>query len=254
VPTAIDSGNSLCDGVIDILPMKTMPVATSAPLILLVEDDASIRNVLFDTLSSAGFRLHEAHTGQEALKSAERSPPDLVILDLGLPDLDGQEVLQKLRAWLTAPIIILSARNQESQKVQALDRGADDYLTKPFSKAELLARIRVALRHAESTGQSPVFERDDLKVDLSAHRVFVRGQQIHLTPIEYNLLATLIRHAGKVLTHRQLLTQVWGPQQANDIAYLRVFMAGLRRKLEVDSAQPRYLLTEQGIGYRFAAD
>lgn len=232
-----------------------MTPVSSSPLILLVEDDAAIRNFLFDSLSSAGFRLQEAYTGQEALKSAERTPPDLVILDLGLPDIDGQEVLQRLRTWLKTPIIILSARDQEAQKVQALDHGADDYLTKPFSQPELLARIRVALRHAEVAGaQSPVFQRDDLRVDLSAHRVFVRNQEVHLTPIEYKLLATLIRSAGKVLTHRQLLTQVWGPEQASDTPYLRVFMAGLRRKIEVDSAQPKYLLTEQGVGYRFAAD
>jgi two-component system KDP operon response regulator KdpE len=228
--------------------------ASTAPLILLVEDDAAIRNFLFAALSSAGFRLHEAYTGEEAIKSAARTPPDLMILDLGLPDIDGQEVLKKVRAWLKAPIIILSARNQESQKVQALDGGADDYLTKPFSQAELLARIRVALRHAEVATQSPIFETGDLKVDLSAHRVFVRDQEVHLTPIEYKLLTALILNAGKVLTHRQLMTQVWGPEQASDTPYLRVFMAGLRRKIELDSAQPRYLLTEQGIGYRFAAD
>ena len=177
-------------------------------------------------------------------------------MDLGLPDVDGQVVLQKLREWLTAPVIVLSARNQETQKVAALDSGADDYLTKPFSTAELLARIRVALRHADSStgGKSPIFENGNLKVDLSAHRVFVSGNEVHLTPIEYNILTALVRSAGKVLTHRQLLTEIWGPQQAQDTHYLRVFMAGLRRKIEDDPAQPRYLQTEQGVGYRFAAE
>jgi two-component system, OmpR family, KDP operon response regulator KdpE len=226
------------------------------PLILVVEDDGAIRDFLHTALTNSGFRLMEALTGDEALASAGRTPPDLVILDLGLPDMDGQIVLEKLREWLKAPIIILSARNQETQKVTALDSGADDYLTKPFSTAELLARIRVALRRAEAGpgGHSPLFECENLKVDLAAHRVFVRGNEVHLTPIEYNLLAVLVRNAGKVSTHRQLLTEIWGPQQAQDTHYLRVFMAGLRRKIENDPAQPRYLLTEQGVGYRFVAE
>jgi two-component system KDP operon response regulator KdpE len=231
------------------------PSTEKKPLVLVVEDDAAIRDFLRTALAGAGFRLHEAISGQEALASAERTPPDLVILDLGLPDIDGQMVLVKMREWLKAPIIVLSARNQEAQKVTALDHGADDYLTKPFSTAELLARIRVALRHVEgSPGNSPVFEHGQLKVDLSAHRVFVRGNEVHLTPIEYNLLTLLVRNAGKVATHRQLLTQIWGPEQAQDTHYLRVFMAGLRRKIEDDPAQPVYLLTEQAVGYRFAAE
>jgi len=233
-----------------------MPASSDKPRILLIEDDKAIRDFLFSSLTDAGYRLTEATSGQQALESAERTPPDLVILDLGLPDIDGQEVLQKLRQWLKAPIIILSARNQEAQKVTALDHGADDYLTKPFTPGELLARIRVALRHRETAAgaESPVFEVGELAVDRAARRVFVRGEEVHLTPIEYSLLNILIRNAGKVSTHRQLLTEVWGPEQAQDTHYLRVFMAGLRRKIEDDSAQPRYLLTEQGVGYRFAAE
>jgi two-component system KDP operon response regulator KdpE len=201
--------------------------------------------------------VDEAATGQQGLRHAEQQPPELVILDLGLPDIDGQEVLRQLREWLTAPIIVLSARDQEQQKITALDNGADDYLTKPFSTQELLARIRVALRHAASTGSesaSTTFELDEFKVDFSARRVFVRGAEAHLTPIEYKLLTTLIRNAGKVLTHRQLLKEVWGPQRVDETHYLRVFMANLRRKLEVEPARPRYLLTEQGVGYRFASE
>jgi two-component system KDP operon response regulator KdpE len=228
-----------------------------SPIVLLVEDEAPLRNLLAASLASAGYQVHEAETGRRALAAAAQQPPDLVILDLGLPDMDGQAVLQQLREWLNAPIVVLSARDQEQQKITALDHGADDYLTKPFSTGELLARIRVALRHAAQPGGdlgSPVFDAGDLKVDTSARRVFVRGNEIHLTPIEYKLLATLVRYRGKVLTHRQLLNEVWGPQQVQETHYLRVFMANLRRKLEDDSAQPRYLLTEQGVGYRFASD
>lgn len=231
--------------------------ASAAPLILLVEDELPIRKFLGASLASADYRLLEASTGHEALKLAAQQPPDLVILDLGLPDMDGQDVLAQLREWLAAPIVILSARDQEQQKIAALDHGADDYLTKPFSTGELLARIRVALRHAGRVGDEPgatTFELGELKVDLAARRVIVRGTEIHLTPIEYKLLLTMIRYAGKVLTHRQLLKEVWGPHQVQETHYLRVFMANLRRKLEVDPARPRYLLTEQGVGYRFASE
>jgi two-component system KDP operon response regulator KdpE len=182
-------------------------------------------------------------------------PPDLVILDLGLPDMDGQEVLRRLREWLTAPIIILSARDQEVQKIKALDNGADDYVTKPFGVGELLARMRTAIRHASRvTSDLPIFSLAELRVDLATHRVFRRDEEIHLTPLEFKLLTTLVRHAGKVLTHRFLLREVWGPQDAQENHYLRVFVAGLRKKLEDDSTRPRYILTEQGIGYRFAAE
>ncbi len=229
----------------------------NAPLLLLIEDEAPIRKFLRASLETAGYRLLETTTGQQALTEAAQHPPDLVILDLGLPDLDGQEVLKRLRQWLKAPIIILSARDQEQQKIAALDSGADDYLTKPFSTGELLARIRAALRHAaQIAGQSEPssFEHDNLKVDLAARKVFVNSAEVHLTPIEYKMLTTLVRHCGKVLTHRQLLKEVWGPDQVQETHYLRVFMAGLRRKIEDDPAQPRYLLTEQGVGYRLASD
>lgn len=226
-------------------------------LILLIDDEAPIRRFLHASLAEEGYRLLEAETGKQALRLAAQQPPDLVILDLGLPDVDGLEVLKQLREWLQAPILILSARDQEKQKVAALDGGADDYLVKPFGTGELLARIRVALRHASrppGEKETPLFTTGDLKVDLAARRVFVHETEVHLTPIEYKLLTALIRHAGKVLTHRFLLKEVWGPHHVQENHYLRVFMASLRRKLEEDSAQPRYLLTEQGVGYRLAGE
>ncbi|MGE3807070.1 MAG: response regulator [Gemmataceae bacterium] len=229
---------------------------TTSPLILLVEDEATIRRFVHAALASAGHRVLEAETGAQALRLAAQQPPDLVILDLGLPDMDGQEVLRQLREWLHAPILILSVRDQEQQKVAALDAGADDYLTKPFSTGELLARIRVALRHAARAGaeQSPVFVCGDLKIDLSARKVFVAGTEMHLTPIEFKLLTTLAQDAGKVLTHRVLLKKVWGPEHVHDNHYLRVYMTALRRKIEADPSQPRYLLTEQGVGYRLVTE
>jgi two-component system KDP operon response regulator KdpE len=228
----------------------------SPSLLLLVEDELPIRRFLRTSLAAEGYRLAEAETGEQALRLAAQQPPDLVLLDLGLPDMDGQEVLQRLREWLHAPVIILSARDQEREKIAALDAGADDYVTKPFSTGELLARIRVALRHAAQGGsaESPTYSCGDLRVDLAGHRVFVRDGEVHLTAMEFSLLATMARHAGKVLTHRFLLKEVWGPHQVHETHYLRVFMANLRRKIEVDSAQPRYLLTEQGVGYRLASD
>jgi two-component system KDP operon response regulator KdpE len=229
---------------------------TTGPLILLVDDERPIRRLVHTALSGAGYRVLEAETGGDALRLAAQQPPDLVILDLGLPDADGQAVLRQLREWLRAPVIILSARDQERQKVTALDNGADDYLTKPFSTAELLARARVALRHAARAGEpaSPAVRVGDLSVDLAARRVHVAGAEVRLTPIEYKLLTTLARHAGKVLTHRFLLTEVWGPGHTHETHYLRVFMAALRRKIEADPARPRYLLTEQGVGYRLAGE
>lgn len=226
-------------------------MAIAAAQILVVEDELPLRRLLRGALEDAGYRYLEAETGQQALRLASNQPPDLVILDLGLPDLDGLEVLTRLRDWLAVPVIILSARDQEKQKVSALDQGADDYLTKPFSTAELLARIRVALRHArQGESKSSTFAVGDLRVDLEGRRVFVRDALVHLTPLEYKLLTTLIRHAGKVLTHRVLLKEVWGPNHTHENHYLRVFMAALRRKLEADPSQPRYLLTEPGVGYR----
>jgi len=232
-------------------------MAIFAPLILLVEDELPIRRFLRTSLTSEDYRLVEAESGQQAIRLAAQQPPDLVILDLGLPDIDGQDVLRQLREWLRAPIIILSARDQEKQKVAALDNGADDYLTKPFSTAELLARIRVALRHASKVGseaEASTFATGDLKVDLANRKVVVKDQEIHLTPLEYKLLTTLVKHAGKVLTHRFLLNEVWGPLHGRETHYLRVFMASLRRKIEEDASQPRYLITEQGVGYRFTAE
>jgi two-component system KDP operon response regulator KdpE len=207
------------------------------------------------SLSNEGYRINEAGTAAEGLRSAASQPPDLVILDLGLPDAEGQDVLRHLREWFTGPILILSARDQESQKIAALDGGADDYITKPFGAGELLARMRTALRHAHRTGpESTTFCVGELRIDLDARLVYRREQSIHLTPLEYKLLTTMVRHAGKVLTHRFLLREVWGPQDAQENHYLRVFVAGLRRKLEDDPARPRYIQTEQGVGYRFAAE
>jgi two-component system KDP operon response regulator KdpE len=229
----------------------------TSPLLLLVEDERPIRRFLRASLEGEGYRVLEAETGEQALKLAAQQPPDLVVLDLGLPDRDGQDVLRQLREWLHAPIIILSVRDQEKQKIAALDNGADDYLTKPFSTGELLARIRVALRHAARVGgprELSAFVSGDLKVDLAARQVFVEDSEVHLTPIEYKLLTTLVRHAGKVLTHRFLLQEVWGPHHLRETHYLRVFMASLRRKIESESARPRYLLTEPGVGYRLSAE
>lgn len=223
--------------------------------ILIIEDEQAIRRFLRAALTSEGYRISEAVSGQEGLQLASSLPPDLTILDLGLPDLDGQEVLQRLREWYTSPIIVLSARDQEPQKILALDRGADDYVTKPFGMGELLARMRTALRHAHRVGpESTTLEVGELRVDLAARLVYRRGEEVHLTPLEYKLLATLLKHAGKVLTHRFLLREVWGPQDSQESHYLRVFVASLRRKLEDDPARPRYLLTEQGVGYRLAAE
>ncbi len=224
-------------------------------LILIIEDEPPIRRFLRASLTNEGYRLNEAASGEEGLRVASSQPPDLVILDLGLPDIDGHEVLRQLREWLAAPIIILSARDQEMQKIKALDNGADDYVTKPFGIGELLARIRTAIRHANRVEpESSTVSLGDLRVDLAGHRAFRREEEVHLTPLEFKLLATLIKHSGKVLTHRFLLREVWGPQDSQENHYLRVFVAGLRRKLEDDSTRPRYILTEQGIGYRFASE
>lgn len=228
---------------------------TSGHQILIIEDEQPIRRFLRASLEDAGYRVLEATTAKEGLREATSFPPDLIILDLGLPDMDGQDVLKRLREWYRSPIIILSARDQEGQKVSALDHGADDYVAKPFGVGELLARVRVALRHAQHVGPEATTTRiGDLEVDLAARIVTVRGTALHLTPIEYKLLTTMMKHAGKVLTHRFLLREVWGPQDSQENHYLRVFVAGLRRKIEADSTRPRYILTEQGVGYRFATE
>jgi two-component system KDP operon response regulator KdpE len=220
---------------------------------VVIEDDAQIRRFLKATLEENGFKYVEAETAKKGLVQCETQMPDLIILDLGLPDLDGLEVIGTVREWSKVPIVVLSARGQEKDKVAALDAGADDYLTKPFGVEELLARIRVALRHASRTGSSEaesVFRHEDLEVDLGRRLVFVSGNEVHLTPIEYRLLATLVKHAGKVLTHRQILVEVWGPNAEFEHQYLRVYMNQLRHKLEPEPARPRYLVTETGVGYR----
>lgn len=226
-------------------------------LILLIEDEPQMRRFLRITLQSQGYRLVEAATAQEGLMQASTRNPDVVLLDLGLPDLDGLEVTKRLREWTQTPIIVISAREQEQDKVRALDAGADDYLTKPFNAGELLARIRVALRHLarQGAGQTePVFVLHNLRVDLAQRQVFLDDKEVHLTPMEYKLLTVLVRHAGKVITHRQLLKEVWGPAHVNEVQYLRVYMTQLRHKLEADPARPRFLMNEPGIGYRLKFD
>jgi two-component system, OmpR family, KDP operon response regulator KdpE len=227
----------------------------SAPLptVLVIEDEPQMRRFLRATLENHEYRMIDAPTAQQALAEASTRSPDIVLLDLGLPDIDGIEVLERLREWTQVPVIVVSARDQEEQKIRALDAGADDYLTKPFGAGELLARIRVALRHADRKkdgADEPVFKVGDLEVDFAKRLVFVAGRAVHLTPTEYKLLTVLLRSGGKVVTHRHLLKEVWGMAFAEHTHYLRVFMAQLRHKLETDPARPRYLLTEPGVGYR----
>jgi two-component system, OmpR family, KDP operon response regulator KdpE len=223
------------------------------PIILLIEDDAQIRRFLRASLVTQGYELIEAETGREGLALAASRVPDVVLLDLGLPDMEGLEVIKQLRAWSVVPIIILSARGQERDKVANLDAGADDYLTKPFGVGELLARMRVALRKSLSTEENqpePTYSLGKIKVDFERRLVFRGQEEVHLTPIEYKLLAALIKHRGKVVTHRQLLKEVWGPSYTEQNPYLRIFILNLRRKLEADPTRPQYLLTEPGVGYR----
>jgi two-component system, OmpR family, KDP operon response regulator KdpE len=232
---------------------KAGPGAT----VLVIEDEPQIRRFLRATLANHGYKLIESATGQEGLTQMAMWMPELVILDLSLPDLDGIEVTRRLREWTSVPIIILSVRDQERDKIAALDAGADDYLTKPFSVGELLARMRVAMRHATQLSQEPgdaVFESGDLRVDLTRRQVFVGENEVHLTPIEYKLLSALVKHAGKVITHQQLLKEVWGPACTNETHYLRVYMGQLRHKLEADPARPRHIITEPGVGYRLRVD
>lgn len=225
--------------------------------IVLIEDEPEIRRFLKTTLPSHGFRIYEATTGQRGLIEVKTRNPDLILLDLGLPDLDGMEVIRQVRDCAPTPIIVLSAREQEQQKVAALDLGADDYVTKPFGINELLARIRTALRHAarpDGADANSSFSFGDVRVELGRRQVFVAQKEIHLTPIEYKLLATLVRHAGKVVTHRQLLKEVWGPLHVEEGHYLRVYMRQLRNKLETSPANPKYLVTELGVGYRLRTE
>jgi two-component system KDP operon response regulator KdpE len=222
------------------------------PTVLLVEDEAPVRRFLRASLGSSGFKLIEATTGAEGLSLAMSHNPELILLDLGLPDQDGLELTRRLREWSRVPIIVLSARGRESSKVEALDAGADDYVTKPFGLGELLARMRVALRHARqsATESEPALRFGELVIDLARREVRVGEREVHLTPLEYRLLAVMARHAGKVLTHGFLLNEVWGPGHVEQAHYLRVYMAQLRRKVEADAARPKLLLTEPGVGYR----
>jgi two-component system KDP operon response regulator KdpE len=224
--------------------------------VLVVEDDREIRALIQSSLSVEGFAVQTAVTLREAQALLEHAPPDVIVLDLGLPDGDGVELVQQVRRQHTTPILVVSARHQESQKIALLDAGADDYLTKPFSVAELLARIRVALRHRGTAlaAAVTVHELEDLRVDLGLHQVQRSGETLHLTPTEFKLLARLVRSAGRVVTHRQLLADVWGPEFTDHTHYLRLYMGQLRAKIERDPAEPRHLLTETGVGYRLAVE
>jgi len=226
-------------------------------MILVIEDEPQMQRFLRIVLQGQGYSFIKAQTGQEGLVQAATRSPDIILLDLGLPDIDGLEVTRRLREWSDIPIIVLSAREQEQDKIKALDAGADDYLTKPFGAGELLARIRVAIRHKvmrQSATGEPVFILDNLRVDMSLRQVFLNEQEVHLTPIEYKLLTVLIQNAGKVITHNQLLKEVWGPSYSKETQYLRVYMTQLRHKLESDPARPRFLINEPGIGYRLKID
>jgi two-component system KDP operon response regulator KdpE len=225
------------------------------PLILIIEDEASLRRFLVPALANNDYQVLTAATGADGLAMAQSHNPDILLLDLGLPDLDGCEVIRNLRQWSRKPIIVISARNQEQDKVQALDLGADDYLTKPFGAEELLARIRVALRHATQTvADTQVLQFGGLRLDLERREVAMDGIPVRLTPLEYRLLEALAQRAGKVATHAQLLNEVWGPVGAGQTHYLRIYMGTLRRKIEPDATRPRYLLTEPSIGYRLNVD
>ncbi len=225
------------------------------PLVLVVDDEVQIRRFLRVSLETNGYRVAEADNGRNAIAEAARLRPDLIVLDLNLPDIDGLEVLRHVREWTKTPVIMLSVRDADRDKVAALDAGADDYLTKPFSTIELLARLRVAARHAQpASATESVFTFGDVQIDL-AHRVVTRrGEPVRLTPTEYALLRLMVQHAGRVLTHRQILKQVWGPEYVEETHYLRVYFAQLRLKLEEDSTQPRLIVTEPGVGYRLMTD
>jgi two-component system, OmpR family, KDP operon response regulator KdpE len=224
-----------------------------ASAVLVIDDEPQIRRLLRITLEGNGYRVFEAVTGKEGVLQAAQCRPEVILLDLGLPDLDGLEVLKRIREWNRVPVIILSVRDREQDKIVALDHGADDYVTKPFNTGELLARLRAALRHIQPQGADAVFRSGDLEMDLAARVVRKDGKEIRLTPTEYSLLRLFVTHAGKVLTHRQLLTEVWGPNAGNETHYLRVHIAHLREKIEKNPARPEMVITESGIGYRFLA-
>ena len=232
-------------------------MADPKPTILVIEDEQPLQKFLRVTLTTQDYKVIEAATGESGLRHAAVDQPDLIILDLGLPDIDGIEVTKRLREWTAIPIIVVSARGKEQDKVVALDAGADDYLTKPFGVGELLARVRVVLRHLAAVkvdSGEPVFEIGPLRVDLSRREVSLDGNLIHLTPNEFKLLAVLVKNSGKVLTHRYLLKEVWGPGSADEAHYLRVYMNQLRQKLEADASRPKYFLTEPGVGYRLVSE
>jgi two-component system, OmpR family, KDP operon response regulator KdpE len=223
--------------------------------ILIVDDEPQIRRFLRTTLSAHGYRVIEASCGREAMTLTATERHELMLLDLGLPDIEGLEVIHRLREWSTVPIIVVSVRGQEAKKIEALDSGADDYVTKPFGMGELLARMRAALRHRlQAEVDDPVFRSAGLTVDLTRRIVMVDGREVKLTPKEYDLLRVLVTHAGKVITHQHLLREVWGPGSVHETHYLRVYIGQLRQKLEPDPAQPRYILTEPGVGYRLRMD
>ena len=229
---------------------------TTKATILVIEDEDAIRKFLRVVLGAQGYRVVESVNGRDGLLQAASLQPDLIILDLGLPDMDGVELTRQIREWGKMPIIIVSARGKEQDKVIALDAGADDYLTKPFAVGELLARLRVALRHAAIGPENlqPVFTQKNLEVDLVNRTVKLSAQPIHLTPNEYRLLATLVKNAGRVMTHKQLLKEIWGPDSYQEVQYLRVYMNQLRQKIESDPARPEYFQTEPGVGYRLTVE
>ncbi len=232
-------------------------VKKNNPLILVIEDEAPIRRFLKMSLIDHGFAFSEATSGKEGLTKIAAEKPDLVIMDLGLPDIDGLDVTKQVREWSNVPIIVLSARENENDKVEALDSGADDYLVKPFGIGELMARLRVALRHANRLSEDQLdssFSFGEIHVDFAKREVLRNNEEIHLTPIEYKILNTLIRYSGKVVTHKHLLRECWGGEYSDETQYLRVYLAQLRKKLEIDPAQPKYLITEPGVGYRLKVE
>ena len=218
--------------------------------VLVIDDEPQIRKLLKVSLGAHGYDVHESMSGMDSVVQAADIKPDLVILDLGLPDIDGKEVVRRLREWSDVPILILTARDQEKEKIDALDAGADDYITKPFSMGELLARMRVSVRRSAHVGEDPVIQCGDLSIDQAQRRVMVDAQEIKLTPTEYDIIKILAQNAGKVLTHRQLLKAVWGDTYSDDTHYIRVYIGQLRRKIEPNPTQPRYIVTESGVGYR----
>ncbi len=231
-----------------------MPKEINPPRILIVDDEPAIRRFLRTVLDSEEFSVHEAENGHSALAAAAVLKPAVILLDLGLPDMEGVEVIRRIREWTEVPILVLSVREREEDKVRALDAGADDYLTKPFGVAELLARIRVALRRSLQQAPEPVYRIHELEVDLSRRRVVVRGCEVQLTPTEYELLRLLVMHAGKVLTHSQILSRIWGAAYVEQPHVLRVNIINLRRKIESDASSPHYIITEPGVGYRLRAE